>query len=448
MKIESVFTGESLGEIRETRVGEVAEIFKLAQSFAISRRMGADMQPVDAFANVGRALDAASSEIINLLSAETGMPVKLASESFREFMFSLRMASYPQFVPLKEHAEEEISAYSFTRKFPAGIAVTFTSFSDPLGSLAGSLFPALKAMAPIIIKPSSLAALSVLRIVKILQESGFNNGALQAVVAKHTSNVPEHIMRDDHVTSFLCSGSPDTFRGFQEKYPLMPKMFELYSSSTAIVMNSADLDLAASAIARSFTRFQGQSPGRIQRVIVDSRSFDYLVNRITEELMGMVGGDPSDSATDISKLRNRARQEEFASMASGIRGGASGILYGGGTNEGVPVPLMLEYSERWSHLWERDLMLPFIVIRRFSSDEEAMAAANSSTSTWNCFVYTDDLNDLNLLTSGLNYSRIVANSQDAHWGGGKIFSSGYTDAPFRLIAGSGLFKEKEVVVHH
>ncbi len=446
MKIENLFTGESLGEIGETQAGEVAGIFKRAQNFASLHRRGEDVQPIEVLARVGHALDAASAEIIDLLSAETGMPAKLASESFRKFMFSLRRASSSEPTQLMEHAGEGGTAYSFTRKFPLGIAAAFTSFSDPLGSLSRSLFPALKARVPMIIKPSSLAALPVLRIVKIVQESGFSDGEVQAIVTRHASNVLEPIVHEDHVSYLSCSGSQNTCLGFQERHPLLPKTFELYSCSTAVVMRSADVDLAASAIARSFTRFQGQAPGRIQRVLIDAGSFDYLANRIAEELTNMVSGDPSNSATDFSKLRDRASQDEFVSITHGNTSSASGIMYGGGIRDGIPVPLVLEHSERWSHMWERDLMLPFLVIKRFSSDEEAIAAANSSPSTWTCFVYTDDLNDLNLLTSRLDSSRIVVNSQDAQWEGGKVFFSGYPSASFRWITESGFFAEKEVKV--
>ncbi len=450
MKISSVFNREPIGDVPETEVADLKEIIEKAENFIATLDSGPSKPVTDLLLNSIKALDAKADNITRLLSAETGMPLRLASMSFQRFLESLsvRTEVYEPGNRSGGTCGSPRGQFSFSIDYTVGIVVAITSFSDPLGSLSRILFPALAARVPVVIKPSSSAVLSVLSVIQTLQRSGLQEGAIQAVIARRSSAAVEQLLLNRNVSMVFAAGSPASFLALQEKHPLGTRAFELYSSSTALVLHASDLDLAASAIAGSFTRFQGQAPGRIQRVLVDSDSFDYLVNRISEELMRMKAGDPSDRSTDISRLSNQAKEEEFASISIGKFGSAAAILYGGGIKDGIPVPLVLEYTEARKELWEKDVMLPLLIVRRFSSSGEAISIANSIASRWCSYAYTDDLNDLNLLSSRLDFGRIYVNSLDTYWPGGQTFISGYTGANGKGIQGISLLRRREVQVEY
>jgi len=169
---------------------------------------------------------------------------------------------------------------------------------------------------------------------------------------------------------------------------LTPAIFELGGKSPNIVLDDADLDMAAKGvtIASIFGFNAGQACVAGSRIFVQRSVFDEMLWRIEAIAKSIVVGDPADPGTTMGPLISREQYDKVVSyIQDGIK--ETELIFGGRHGpEIVPSrpggfwvePTLFLAKDNSPRICREEIFGPVGAIIPFDTDDEAIAMANES----------------------------------------------------------------------
>jgi benzaldehyde dehydrogenase (NAD) len=192
------------------------------------------------------------------------------------------------------------------------------------------------------------------------------------------SEVGAQLCVDPAVAMIQFTGSTSTGRIIGEiagKH-LKKLSLELGGNNSLIILDDADLDLAASAAAWASYLHQGQICMTSGRILVHEKVYDQIAERLTAKAKNLPAGDPASGQVALGPVidqtqLNHAHDIVQATIASGAKlhhgGGFDGLYYQATVLTGV-TPGMRAFDE--------EIFGPVASLTKFSNDDEAIALAN------------------------------------------------------------------------
>jgi aldehyde dehydrogenase (NAD+) len=200
--------------------------------------------------------------------------------------------------------------------------------------------------------------------------------------------------RDDvDIVSF--TGSTEVGRAVVSAAATAGSVFqvEMGGHNAALVLEDADIDQAASSVARAAMAFAGQKCTATKRVIVvgdPSRFEDALV----EHVRALALGDPSDTATVIGPvIDERAQRAVLDAAQQGVAEGGR-LLTGGRKTEGdgwFAEPAVLAGLPAGATLLRRETFGPICAVISARDDAEAVEIANETPYGMVAAIYSRDI---------------------------------------------------------
>jgi len=153
---------------------------------------------------------------------------------------------------------------------------------------------------------------------------------------------------------------------------------ELGGKNSLIVLDDADLDLAAKNVAWGVYLHQGQICMATGRVLVHEKIAAALTARLVEKAKHLPVGDPSVEQVALGPLINeRQRDRVHAIVTQAVQEGAK--LEAGGKYEGLFYqPTVLTGVRSSMRAFREEVFGPVANITTFANDEEAIALANDT----------------------------------------------------------------------
>jgi acyl-CoA reductase-like NAD-dependent aldehyde dehydrogenase len=292
-------------------------------------------------------------------------------------------------IPL-DGVEHGVGKLGFTIRVPCGIVAAITPFNFPLNLVAHKVGPAIAGGNAVIIKPASDTPLSALKLTEILLESGLPAEAIACVTGPGGA-LGAAICTDDRVRKISFTGSYETGDAICKLAGMKRVTMELGSNSPVIVMDDADLDRAATAIAAAGYSNAGQTCISAQRIITSSRIAGDFLDALKPRVERIVTGNPLEESTQMGPMvreRDAARVAEWIEEA--VSAGAQVVT--GGRQEGAFYrPTILDRVDPRSRVSCEELFGPAVAVTRFSSVDEALALANDSRFGLAAGVFTQDI---------------------------------------------------------
>lgn len=155
-------------------------------------------------------------------------------------------------------------------------------------------------------------------------------------------------------------------------------LLELGGQAPMVVLDDADLDLAAAAAVSGGYQNQGQICMSTERLIVQRSVADALIDKIDTLRKTLVMGDPADPATDIGPVISVAAAERLSVLVSDAVSRGARLVGGGGVRDAFFEPTLLDVVEADMRLYTEEIFGPILTVTRVDNDQEAITVANDS----------------------------------------------------------------------
>jgi succinate-semialdehyde dehydrogenase/glutarate-semialdehyde dehydrogenase len=335
-----------------------------------------------------------SHGLAELMTREMGKPIKDARAEVEKC--AAACAHYA------DHAEAmlapETAATDATRSYwafrPLGVVLAVMPWNFPFWQVFRFAAPNLMAGNAGVLKHASNVPGCALAIEEIFFEAGFPEDLFRTLMIG-SGAVPQ-VLEDERVRAVTVTGSVAAGKAIAERAGALVKksVLELGGSDPYLVLQDADLDLAAEACAKSRLINSGQSCIAAKRFVVVDAVHDAFVERFVARMAAAKVGDPMDEATEVGPqarvdLRDALHDQVIRSMAAGAR-----CLLGGGIPDRDGAwypPTVLTDVRPGMAAWEEELFGPVAAVIRAQDEDDAVRIANATTFGLGAAVFTRDV---------------------------------------------------------
>jgi benzaldehyde dehydrogenase (NAD) len=340
---------------------------------------------------VARLLEENQEELIPWIARETGgIPAKAGFEihMVTEILHrSAAMCTEPQGLVLPS----DPGRLSIARRMPRGVIGIISPFNFPLILSSRAVAPALATGNAVVLKPDPRTALTGgFIIARLFEEAGLPKGVLQVLPGGVEAGEALCTDPDIAMVSFTGSSAAGRRVGELAGKHLKKVQLELGGKNAVIVLDDADLDGAASAIAFGAWFHQGQICMTTGRVLAHEK----IAGALTEKLVGKANhlpvGDPLGQVA-LGPIISKGQVERIDSIVKdSVKAGAT--LAAGGTFEGPFYrPTVLTGVKPGMRAFKEEVFGPVISITSVKSDDEAVAMANDNEYGLSAGVFSADV---------------------------------------------------------
>ncbi|MBD3210567.1 aldehyde dehydrogenase family protein [Candidatus Micrarchaeota archaeon] len=322
--------------------------------------------------------------------------------------------------------------FAMTVRMPVGVMGLVTPWNFPIAIPAWKLAPALVCGNAIVFKPSSDTPLCAYELVKILIKAGVPKGVVNLITGP-ASDVGKPIVEHPKIRGVSFTGSKYTGEWITEHAGLKKVGLELGGKNPIIVMDDADLELAAEGIIWGAFGTTGQRCTAASRLIVHRKIKNKLLKTIVERAKKMKLGNPAQKSTDVGPLINRQALEKVQKYVEiGKKEGAR-MLCGGRAPSGKGffyTPTVFSQVSQDMRIAREEIFGPVLSVLEFTNLREAIEMANAVEYGLSSSIYTKDVHNafraIEKLESGLTYINSSTIGSEVHLPFGGVKSTGHT----------------------
>jgi acyl-CoA reductase-like NAD-dependent aldehyde dehydrogenase len=321
--------------------------------------------------------------------------------------------------------------FGFTLRVPCGVVVAISPFNFPLNLPCHKVGPALAGGNAVILKPASVTPLSALNLVQVLLDAGLPELGIQCLVGPG-GKVGTTLCKDQRVRKISFTGSRDVGEQIMRDAGLKRVTMELGSNSPVIVLDDADLDLAAQTIATTGYANAGQVCISAQRIITTAKTHDMLLDKLVPKVRAITTGDPLKADTKMGPLIRFKDAERVAEWIDEAKSAGAEVLTGGKLAGALYSPTVVTNVQPGMRVAREELFGPAVAVLRADSVDAALAMANDSRYGLSAAIFTRDLN------RAMQFAK-QAESGNIHINGGPQWRADFM--PYGGLKESGFGKE-------
>ena len=345
--------------------------------------------------HVSRTLGERSEELAQLITAESGKPLKWARGEVGRAVSTFRWAAEEarRFSGDLQRLDTDAGGtgrLALVRRVPRGPILGITPFNFPLNLVAHKVAPAIAVGAPIILKPAPATPLTALFLGEILAETALPAGSWSILPVSNEESA--RLVTDPRLPVVSFTGSVPVGWGIRDSVPRKHVALELGGNGAVLVCPDwTDLDFAAQRIA-TFAMYQaGQSCISVQRVYAHASVYDALQEKVLEQVRALRTGDPRAEGVDVGPLINEAAASRVESwVASAVEAGGT-LLTGGGRSGATVEPTVLADVPEDAAVMADEVFGPVVSLVKVSSVDEGVRLINASRFGLQAGVFTRDI---------------------------------------------------------
>ncbi|MGH7610732.1 MAG: aldehyde dehydrogenase family protein, partial [Candidatus Dormibacteria bacterium] len=392
------FTGDLVATLAAARAADVGRAVDQAHRAFPAWSESPPSQRRGILLKAAELMEAKAPELAQSMTSETGGTFGWGMFNSALAAGMLREAAAATSAPLGQVlATDTPGALSLAVRQPSGVVAAFAPWNAPLILGVRSIAIALATGNTVVMKPSEQAPLtSGLLLADILREAGLPDGVCNVVTnaPQDAAEVAEALIGDRRVSRVSFTGSTRVGRivGELAARHLKPAVLELGGKNSLIILDDADLDYAAQAVAFAVYMNSGQICMSADRVIVQRRVADAFLERLRTRAQGLPTGDPRNPQTVVGPLISEEAAQRVAVVVSEAVAAGSKLEAGGGPPEGAVVaPTVLTGVGPDLRLAREEIFGPVCTVDVFDGEEEALQAANATAYGLTAGILTEDI---------------------------------------------------------
>jgi succinate-semialdehyde dehydrogenase/glutarate-semialdehyde dehydrogenase len=387
-------TDELLHEYAEASSSEVTQVLaESARAFNDWRESRFADRAVS-MKRAGALLRERAADLARLMALEMGKPLAQGrSEAEKCAWVCDYYADHAERFLSREPIETDASR-SFVAFQPLGAVLAVMPWNFPLWQVFRFAAPALMAGNVGLLKHSSNVSGSALAIEEILQAAGFPKEVFRTLLVG--SDRVASLIEAVEVKAVTLTGSTPAGRAVASKAGSVLKktVLELGGSDPYLILEDADLELAAETCVASRLINGGQSCIAAKRFIVVEPARRRFEELFVEAMRKKKMGDPLQDGVDLGpQARRDLRDDLHGQVTASVERGAR-LLLGGTVPEGRGAyypPTVLTDVRKGTPAYDDELFGPVAAIIPVRDETEAVRVANDSVFGLGAAVFTRDL---------------------------------------------------------
>jgi succinate-semialdehyde dehydrogenase/glutarate-semialdehyde dehydrogenase len=370
-------SGELLGEIPVTRDEEVRATVARARRFR-------------------DALVERAEELVDVITRECGKPRHEAL--LHEVTATADLATYYCKHGPRILAPQDLSFHLLVHRrarihhVPRGVVGIISPWNFPFVIPMGDVFGALVTGSAVVVKPSEVTPLTVLKAKEIYDTTGLPQDLFGVVIGYGPTG---GALIDGGIDKLVFTGGVETGKKVAAACGarLIPCVMELGGKAPLLALADCDVERTARAIVFGGFANAGQVCISVERVYAHEQVYDTLVARVRELVADLRQGDPEREFVDVGAIIF-PKQIEVAEkhIDDAVKKGAR-LVIGGKRREGRGPffePTVLADCKPEMTVMREEIFGPIVPFQKVSSDDEAVRLANDSHLGLNAYVFTRD----------------------------------------------------------
>ncbi|MBF4478198.1 Acyl-CoA reductase [Rhodococcus rhodochrous J3] len=332
--------------------------------------------------------DKRAEAICYAIARQNGMPITVARQLEAPYPPALLRyyANLARTQPTEEIRPGIFVSNTLVRREPVGVVAAIVPWNVPQTLTMTKLAPALAAGCTIVIKPSPETVLDAYLLAEAAAAAGLPDGVMSIVPGGR--ELGAYLVSHPGVDKVAFTGSTAGGKAVAQACAalLRPVTLELGGKSAAIILDDAELNLAA--IGQSLFTATLANNGQVcflgTRVLAPRARYKEVVDCFAALIEGAPVGDAVDDKTLFGPMASATQRDRVASYIDiGIRDGARVVTGGSGRPEGQDrgwfvKPTLFADVDNTTVISREEIFGPVLSVIAYDGDEDAVKIANDS----------------------------------------------------------------------
>ncbi|MEM0381960.1 MAG: aldehyde dehydrogenase family protein [Nitrososphaerota archaeon] len=390
---------------------------------------------IEIFHETARIIEEHLEDFANVLMLEAGKPRADAIGEITAVVERMRMTMEDvskiggEYKP-GDWSADTMGKIAIVLREPVGTVGAIGPFNYPLYIPAAKIIPAVLSGNTVVVKPASDSPLSQLLLARALEEAGIPPGVINVVTGP--GRVGSRIAAHEEVGMISFTGSTEVGREIARIAANKRLHLELGGKAYAIVLEDADIGLAASKCVAGSLRNAGQRCDAVSAILVVEAVADSFVEKVLAEVDKIKFGDPRIEGVNMGPLINRAAAERVNTLVRDAVAKGAKLLRGGNYKNSYHEPTVLDKVPVEARILWEETFGPVVTIARVRDENEAIALASRNRYGLDSCVFTNNFYRMWRIAKSLQTGAVTINDFPRH-------GVGYF--PFGGVKDSGLGRE-------
>jgi len=437
LSVEDPSTGDSLCEVADASTDDAKAALTAAVDIGPEWAARAPRERGEILRHAFEAITARADDLALLMTLEMGKPL---AESKAEIAYGAEFFRW-----FSEQAVRIDGRYStnangqgrvLTMKQPVGPCLLITPWNFPLAMGTRKIGPAIAAGCTMVVKPAQQTPLSMLMLIKILEEVGLPGGVVNLITASSSGETMAPLIADSRLRKLSFTGSTEVGRKLMEQASqnLLRLSMELGGNAPFIVFDDADVDAAVQGAMIAKMRNIGEACTSANRFHVADKVADQFAEKLAQKMGELKIGRGTEEGVQVGPLIDDGQRSKVSELVEDAIGRGAKAVVGGRSRDGAGYfyePTVLTDVPDDATLLHEEIFGPVAPVKGFADEDEAIAAANDTEYGLVAYVYTNNLKRALRVVERLETGMVGLNQ-------GMVSNAG---APFGGIKQSGFGRE-------
>jgi succinate-semialdehyde dehydrogenase/glutarate-semialdehyde dehydrogenase len=397
LAVEDPSTGDTLTEVADASTEDAVAALDAAVQAGPEWAQHPPRERGEILRRAFEAISARADDLALLMTLEMGKPLK---ESKAEITYAAEFFRWFSEEAVRIEGRYAVAPNGqgrlLTMKQPVGPCLLITPWNFPLAMGTRKIGPAIAAGCTMVVKPAQQTPLSMLMLVKILEEVGLPDGVLNLITASSSGETMAPLIADQRLRKLSFTGSTEVGRKLMEQASqgLLRLSMELGGNAPFIVFEDADLDAAVEGALIAKMRNVGEACTAANRFHVAGAVAGDFAERLAERMGALKIGRGTEDGVDVGPLVDDKQRSKVAELVEDAVGKGARALVGGHERDGRGYffePTVLADVPEDANLLSEEIFGPVAPVKGFENEDDAIAAANNTEYGLVAYVYTRDI---------------------------------------------------------
>jgi acyl-CoA reductase-like NAD-dependent aldehyde dehydrogenase len=357
-------------------------------------------------------------EIFATLEAiDTGIPIR---ETRMEVATSAQhLEYYAGFAGKIEGLYQDLGPrFNYVRREPYGVIGQIVPWNTPLKLMARGFAAAIACGNTMVVKPSVVAPLSVLRFAKTVHDAGFPPGSVNIITGSGRT-VGKAIVEHPQVRKIIFTGGTEGGHEIlqQAVHTVTPAVLELGGKGPIIVCEDVDWDEAIDGVLTQAFARKAEVCFAGTRLFVPASMHDKFIADLAAKAAKIPMGNPLDDRTQLGPLMSAERLTNIAEKIDKARADGANVYCGGdkvrepGLEKGnfLPPTILTDVTPQMA-VARDELFGPVLCAMAYREVADAVTMANDSDYGLASYVWSNDIRKSTKIANALESGNVFINS--------------------------------------